>query len=78
MRDSELPRPIISLDLKFAIGPRLITNLNVAQDSSFHQQPSFAFDPNLESVNLSPVPEFNRSWAFSFAQDTEMPLQNSS
>lgn len=61
MRDSELPRPIISLDLKFAIDPRLMTNLDVAQDSSFHQQPSFSFDPNLESVNLSPVPEFNRS-----------------
>lgn len=78
MRDSELPRPIISLDLKSAIDPRLITNLDVAQDSSFHQQPSFAFDPNLESVSLSPVPEFNRSWAFSFAQDPELPLRNSS
>lgn len=59
MQESELLRPIISLDLKSAIDPRLITNLDVAQDSSFHRQASFAFDPHLESVNLSPVPEFN-------------------
>ena len=78
MQDSESPRPNFSRDLKSAIGPNFSTNLDVAQDSSFQQQPSFAFDPNLESVNLGPIAEFNASQTFGFAQDPELPLPNSS
>ena len=76
MRDSELPRPTFSQDLKSAADPNFIKNLDVArvaQDSSFHQQPSFVLDPQLTHGNLNPAAVSNAPPAPGFAQDPNIP-----
>ena len=72
MRDSEVPHPNFSQNLKSAADPSYITNLD-AQDSSFHQQPSFVLDPPLERNNLNPAAVSNAPPAPGFAQDPNVP-----
>lgn len=54
MRDSELPPPNTSQDLMSAVDPGFITNFDVAQDPSSHQQPGFTLDPYLGPTNYKP------------------------
>ena len=78
MRDSEVPRPNFSQDLKSAADPSFIKNLDVArglvaQDSSFHQQPSFVLDPHLRHGNLNPAAVSNAPPAPGVAQYPKIP-----
>lgn len=78
----ELPLQNLPQDLSPAVDPSPIPNFNVAQDlivqdSSFHQEPSFPFDPSLGLVNqhgnLKHIAAFNATQAPSVAQHPDVP-----